>query len=343
MSETHREDTAAREPGLPAKVAFLRGHCGPGDEALETHFAWVVLAGPFAYKLRKPVRRGTMDYSTLEARRRDAAEDLRLNRRLAPTVYLDAVPLVVTADGALAIDAPGTVVDWLVRMRRLDRSLMLDALIARQAYSAAQLSAAAGLLAAFYRAATPAWSDPATFAPRLATQCESNAGVLAASELAPGVRRAAAALRGRQLDWIAAHRAELGQRVRAGRVIECHGDLRPEHVYLGERPCVIDCLEFDRDLRIMDAAEELRFLELECAECGDAAVGRALREQCLALAGDAVAAPLLAFYLSHRATTRAKVYAWRASELDGGSPTAWLARAEHYLDCARDSIGRAGA
>ena len=81
---------------LEAKVAYLRGLCGPGQlEAVETHFAWVFLIGDRAWKLRKPVRRDTMDYGSLEARRLDSLEEIRLNRRLAPDVYLGTAPLTL--------------------------------------------------------------------------------------------------------------------------------------------------------------------------------------------------------------------------------------------------------
>jgi aminoglycoside phosphotransferase family enzyme len=85
---------------LEEKLGYLHGLCGPGDEAIETHFAWVFLIGERALKLRKPVRRDTMDYSTLAARHLDSDEEVRLNRRLAPDVYLRTVPLVVAGPGA---------------------------------------------------------------------------------------------------------------------------------------------------------------------------------------------------------------------------------------------------
>jgi len=343
MIETASPGSDGRDPGFATRVAFLRGLCGPGDEAIETHFAWVFLIGSLAYKLRKPVRRGTMDYGSLEARRRDAAEDVRLNRRLAPDVYLDAVPLVLGHGGTFAVDAPGKVVDWLVRMRRLDRSQLLDALMARHEVPAPRLAAVADLLAGFYRRAPSAWPEPETLAARLDAQCESNARALASSGLAVDLRRAAAALRERQSAWLGRHASLLADRVREGRVVECHGDLRPEHLFLGEPVCVIDCLEFDRDLRIMDAAEELAFLELECWHGGDPATGRELRAQVLDRTADAVPGQLLAFYRSHRAATRAKVYAWRAAEPDGGSPAYWYARSVNYLAAAQDAMAGATA
>ncbi len=116
---------------LADKVRFLRRPATYTPRparitAIETHMAWVFLAGELAFKLKKPVRYHLLDYSTLGARRRACWQEVRLNRRLAPHVYLGVVPLVSTPGRELALDGPGTPVDWLVRMRRLSVTDMLD-------------------------------------------------------------------------------------------------------------------------------------------------------------------------------------------------------------------------
>jgi len=316
-------------PTLEEKLAFLCSLCGSGDEVIETHFAWVFLIGQLAYKLRKPVRRDTMDYSTLEARRFDSQEELRLNRRLAPAFYLDAVPLTLAAGGSLAIDGRGKAVEWLVKMRRLDRSLFLDAMLERRATVAPGLEQVVALLGNFYANLPPAITDPAALTERLRGQVEANFLVLSARG---GLD--ATTLRELQRQSLSSLREELERRVEEGFIVECHGDLRPEHLYLGEPVAVIDCLEFDRDLRIMDRAEELCFFELECQVAGYASVGECVRAGCLQRIGDHASGPLLAFYRSHRAATRAKLYVWRADEPDGDTPEAWHRRAARYVDLA---------
>ncbi len=320
---------------LEAKVAFLHGLCGHGDEAIETHFAWVFLLGDRAWKLRKPVYRDPMDYRSLEARRLDSLEDIRLNRRLAPGVYLGAVPLTQAANHQLAIDGPGEIVDWLVCMRRLDRSRLLEARLARGPANPESLQPVVRLLAEFYRAARPAISDGPEYAARVGRQVEANHRVLAPTGIA-GVE----ALLARQREFIAQRSALLEQRATGGCVVEAHGDLRPEHVYLDDSPAIIDCLEFDRDLRVLDRAEELSFLHLECARIGHEATGLALLRGCLAQLADHATDALLHFYRSHRAATRAKLYVWRASEPDGGQPGAWLDRAGSYVRSAIEDSAR---
>ena len=320
---------------LEAKVAFLRSLCEPHDEAIETHFAWVFLIADRAWKLRKPVLRDTMDFRSLEARRLDSIADIRLNRRLAPDIYLGTVPLTRTADGQCAIDGPGEIVDWLVCMRRLDRARLLDAQLARGPVDPEALRPVVRLLADFYRAAAPAISNGAAFVDRVERQVEANHRVLATAGIS-GVEMLIA----RQRESIAKHSTLLAQRAADGCVVEAHGDLRPEHVFMDASPAIIDCLEFDRELRVLDRAEELSFLYLECTRMGHEATGRALLRDCLAQLADHATDGLLHFYRSHRAATRAKLYVWRASEPDGGTPGEWLGRAGEYVRSALEDSAR---
>lgn len=322
---------------LERKVACLRALCGPGDEAIETHFAWVFLIGERAWKLRKPVRRDPMDYGTLEARRQGSLEELRLNRRLAPDVYLRVVPLNRDAAGGLAPDGPGDPVDWLVCMRRLHRRRQFDAVLARGPLPDGDLRGLARLLARFYRESRTVLPADEAFAARLGRQIEGNARVLLAATTPGGDE-----LVRLQHQYIHLHGAELERRIATGCLVEGHGDLRPEHVFLNCPPVVIDCLEFDRDLRLLDRAEELCFFELECAHAGHAAVGRSVREQCLQALEDPAPAALLDFFRSHRAATRAKLCIWRSGEPDGVDPRRWLAEAARYVATGLDDARRAG-
>jgi aminoglycoside phosphotransferase family enzyme len=322
---------AGRECSLEEKVAWLASRAGPGDEAIETHFAWVFLTGDRAWKLRKPVRRDAMDYGTLEARLVNSEEEVRLNRRLAPSVYLGVRALTCDTAGRLAIGGNGAIVDWLVEMRRLDRNRMLDVLLAAGRVTDRDLDRIASRLADFYAGEPPAVLDGTALAARLEAQVRANHAVLVPLD-AP----TADALQRRQLEFLAGHREWFEQRASRGCVIEAHGDLRPEHILLDEPPVVIDCLEFDRQLRVMDRAEELAFLELECGRIGAPQAGRHIARACLARLDDAPPVELSRFYRSHRAATRAKLYGWRASEPDG-PPQQWLATMRAYLGLAREA------
>jgi aminoglycoside phosphotransferase family enzyme len=328
--------SAANHGDLAARVAWLRSRLGTGDEAIETHFAWVFLVGDRAWKLRKPVCRDPMDYRGLESRRVGAGEEVRLNRRLAPGAYLGTRPLTWERGGHFAIDGRGEVVDWLVEMRRLDRGRMLDVLLAQGRVTAGDLHRIADVLADFYAREPAAVSEGAALAARLHTQILANHDVLGTLDAAGADR-----LHAVQAAFLAAHPEWLAVRAAEGCVVEGHGDLRPEHIVLDDPPVVIDCLEFDRNLRVLDHAEELEFLALECARIGHAAAGEAIGRECRARLGDDAPEPLRRFYRSHRAATRAKLYVWRASEPDDGSTERWFAAAREYLELALDAAQRA--
>jgi aminoglycoside phosphotransferase family enzyme len=329
---------ASDATGFDARVEFLRRRLGPGDEAIETHHAWVFLAGDRAWKLRKPVRRDTMDYSTLEARARNARAEVRLNRRLAPGTYLGVRPLVSDASGRLALGGAGRVVDWLVEMRRLDRSLALDRCLASGHCEEQALEQVVARLAGFYAKQPPAVTDGGDYVHGLERKVSANAAPLATVDA-----DAARQLHALQLRLLHDRAPLFESRAREGCIVEAHGDLRPEHVILCDPPVVIDCLEFDRNLRIQDRAEELAFLALECARIGHAALGDRLLRDCLVRLGDDAPGPLLAWYRSHRAATRAKLWAWRGIEPGASGASDWRGRARYYIDTALDAAAAAGA
>jgi aminoglycoside phosphotransferase family enzyme len=136
-------------------------------------------------------------------------------------------------------------------------------------------------------------------------------------------------------------RAWFDDRAINGCVVEAHGDLRPEHVVLTDPPVVIDCLEFDRNLRVLDRAEELEYFVLDGERIGQGAACREIARQCLARLGDPAPTGLLQFYRSHRAATRAKLYAWRAGEPDDGSPAQWLEASRQFIGIALLAVNRA--
>jgi aminoglycoside phosphotransferase family enzyme len=172
-------------------------------------------------------------------------------------------------------------------------------------------------------------TDGKELAARLSVQVEANRNVL--ESLGPDAARI---LCDAQLGFVQSRGDWLHARAAGGCVVEAHGDLRPEHILVDDPPAVIDCLEFDRNLRILDRAEELEFLSLECARLGHAATGERIARDCLARLHDDVPPALRRFYRSHRAATRAKLYVWRAGEPDGGTPQHWHAIAREYLGLA---------
>jgi len=334
-----------RRRTLAEKVAFLRrpeAYAGAPSrvEAIETHMSWVFLTGDLAYKLKKPVRYRYFDFRGLAGRRRNCEAEVRLNRRLAPSVYLGIVPLVVDADGKLRLEGEGGIVDWLVRMRRLPSERMLDRAIRDGTVQPAQLERVAVLLADFFRTADRVAIHPRTFRRRIADGiAESAAELLDTAFDLPAAR--VVRVRDTLDRTLALEAALFDRRVAAGRVVEGHGDLRPEHVCLGPDPTVIDCLEFRRELRILDWADELAFLAMECERLGSPATGATILDACCRHLGDAPPPSLIRFYKAQRAFLRARLAILHLRDHEVRNVRIWRPRALEYLSLAEAYAGPA--
>jgi aminoglycoside phosphotransferase family enzyme len=328
-------------PGLKEKVAFLSDPAvypvpSARVEAKETHRSWVFLTEAHAWKLKKPMRTDFLDFSTPEARHRNCEAEVRLNRRLAADVYYGLVPLLLTADHHLRLGGKGEVIDWLVKMRRLPAHRMLDQLIADHAILESDIESAAMLLARFYKHAIAIAITTEKYLERLAREiCANRAALLQEPQaFAPDlVNRIADA----QLQFLSSRAALLDARVHAGKIIEAHGDLRPEHICLVNPPAIIDCLEFNKEFRTMDSASELAFLALECKRLGASRVGEQFVATVCRETEDRPPDKLMHFYKSFHALLRAKIANWRLRESDETSKAKWIERAGSYLRLAASS------
>lgn len=334
-SDVYRMDSAE---SIAAKVDFLsrsRAYDSvPAQvDVVETHMSWVFLTDRVVYKLKKPIRFERLDFRTLEARRRNCEAEVRLNRRFAPAVYLGVVPLTFACSEGLRLDGTGATVDWLVKMRRLPRELMLDSALAAGEVPRGPLTNVGLLLARFYRDARPVATGTAAYRRRFAAGIADNR-----RQLLEPIYDLPAEPIARTCDSLArvvASRGEwLDQRAEARHVVEAHGDLRPEHICLGDPPEIIDCLEFNRELRLLDPVDELSYLALECERLGDSTVGRIVLNLYREVTGDAPAEELIAFYKSYRACLRAKIAIWHLRDATPREPARWPALARAYLGLA---------
>jgi uncharacterized protein len=297
-------------------------------ERVETHFAWVFLTGSRAYKLKKAIRLHAVDLRPLSAREHCCREEIRLNRRLAETTYL-AVQPVVEGEAGLSIGGRGRVVDWLVEMRELDRALMLDERLRAGEACAQALSHAVAHLRRLESVGRIASADP-----REALESVQARTREALIEIARPEFAVPAAL---HLAFAAAMRARLREAeqllgARAVRVRDGHGDLRAEHVWLGEPLQIIDALEFDAVLRRLDAAEDVAMLAVDTERLAGAWTRRALCAAHEELAADTVPDAVWQVYLGLRAAMRAKVALWHLDDARfAAEPDRWRNRAVAYL------------
>lgn len=328
--------TEPRADATPAQAALARStrlvdalrQSGPWPHPVqepiglvETHISWVLLTGPYAYKLHKPVNLGFLDFTGLEQRLHDCREELRLNLRLSQDLYLGLVAVVDSPAGLRVVEAseepgsaplPGGVLPLEVglRMRQFPQEALLPAALARGAIDGKQLEALALDLARFHQRAAVAPADGAYGTPAAVLQpVRDNI-----TALEPRLPAHAHPLLEQVRRWsercFADIRPLLEQRLAAGRVRECHGDLHLGNMLLLDgRIQVFDCLEFSPSLRWIDVISDMAFLVMDLEERGAPVLANRLLNAWLGETGDYDGLRLWHWYSSYRAMVRAKVAA----------------------------------
>ncbi|MBL8472077.1 MAG: AAA family ATPase [Rhodocyclaceae bacterium] len=276
-------------------------------ECVETHISWVLLAGRDAYKIKKALDLGFLDFRSRAARAHYCAEELRLNRRTAPDLYLEVVGLGGTPAAPAIATAPAF--DYAVRMRRFERAQVLDALAAAGRLRPEHIDALAETVARFHAGTAAAGMDEDYGSPAsIAAPVRQNFVQIAALLQAPTEREQLA----RCEDWAETSHAALAPifaaRRQAGFVRECHGDLHLGNVVLLDgRPTPFDCLEFDPALRWDDVMSDVAFLVMDLHTRGQPQLAARLLDRYLAATGDYAGLAVLDYYLAYRAMVRAKV------------------------------------
>jgi uncharacterized protein len=302
----------AAYPGAPETI-----------EVRHTHISAVFLAGPFVYKVKKPVDLGFLDFSTLEKRHHFCQEELRLNLRLAADVYLAVVPIVRTDSGGVRVEGAGEVVEWAVKMRRLADEATLESRLDRGEPLESTLAALARKIAEFHAAAERG-PHVAAFGrfEVVAGNARENL-VEAERQIGTGISRA---VLDRLLVLTEAalndHRALIERR--AKRLVPCdtHGDLRLGHVYVlpDRRPpadlVVIDCIEFNERFRFADPVADVAFLAMGLEFHGRRDLARMFIEAYFLHAHDDQGQALLGLYTAYRAAVRGKVEGLKATRAE---------------------------
>jgi len=302
---------------------------------IETHISWVFLAGDFAYKLKKPVDFGFLDFSTREKRRHYCQEELRLNRRFAPQLYLEVIPLGGSPE-APHFDQKGAL-DWVVKMKRFDSAQQFDRLQACGQLRGAQIEHFATHLAQFHRRAAVATKEqPFGSSDAICHPIQQNF-----SQLRPRLPAAQhpqlAALERWSLAACTRLAPSLEQRKTQGYIRECHGDVHLGNIaWHAGQPLLFDCIEFNENLRWIDPINEIAFLVMDLEDRGEDQLSWRFLNRYLEKSGDYAGVALLDFYKVYRALVRAKVACLRLAQTEpGGAEQAeapGLARS--YLDLA---------
>ena len=300
---------------------------------IETHISHVFLVGDRAYKLMKPLDLGFLDFSTLERRRQGCEEEIRLNRRLAPSFYIGIVPITGTPDRP-RVGGAGPALEFAVQMHRFDQAALLD----RCPLTPELVDRLAARVASFH-AEVPCADPVSHFGTPAAVLAPMLDNLRQIRERVTDLGRADSLdrLEAWTLDRWRTLIPVIERRRAEGRVRECHGDMHRGNIAMVDgEPLVFDALEFNPDLRWIDTASELAFLIMDLQEAGESGLAGRLLNRYLDLSGDYGAIEVLALYQVYRAMVRAKVLAIRLGQADlpAAEATAQRLNCIRYLDLA---------
>jgi aminoglycoside phosphotransferase family enzyme/predicted kinase len=310
------------------------GHPVGQVELRQTHISWVLLAGDFAYKIKKPVHWAFLDFSTLDLRRKYCEAELALNRLFAPDLYIGVVAIAPGPTG-LCMDSAAPAVEYAVKMRRFDESQRLDHVCGRGELKAQHLSVLATDLQAYYAAAPVAaahsdWGQPTLIGQQVLENFETSEPLLDKPELRIRLQQ----LRSWTQAQLALLEPVMRQRRQAGRIRACHGDLHLANlVWRGDRVQAFDCIEFSDALRWIDVLSDLAFVYVDLLARHQQGLANWWLSEVLQASAEEAALPLLRFYAVYRAMVRLKVACLRQGQ--GGDTHSEV---EAYLELAERLI-----
>ncbi len=284
-------------------------------EVIETHISWVLLTGPYAYKIKKPVNLGFLDFSTLEKRQHYCSEEQRLNARLAQGVYLEVVK--ITGDsGHPQINGSGDTIEYAIKMKQFPQDAQLDRVLARDALEPQHIDSIADKIAHFHQHIAHADKSSSFGTPKnIEAHCQDNFDEIEAHITDHSDIQCIEALR----HWTEKEFAHLNDgmvsRKTVGFIRECHGDLHLRNMaLLDDGVLIFDCIEFNDDLRWIDVISEIAFAVMDLQDRGNNRYAWRLLNRYLEITGDYAGLILLPYYLVYRAMVRAKVDCIRAHQ-----------------------------
>jgi aminoglycoside phosphotransferase family enzyme/predicted kinase len=327
-------NAAVDQARLVEALARSAGAQSAPARVLQTHISYVLLTGAHAYKIKKAVAFAFLDFRTLAARRHFCEEELRLNRRLAPELYLDVVPITGSVD-APVLGGEGAALEYAVKMREFPQDALASALLARGELDAGDIDALAARVAAFHAAIdsgpSPGFGTPDAILHLAQRNFAEIDPLLAAGDSERHELDALRAWTAREHDR---RHAAFERRYEQGFIRECHGDLHLGNIArIDGKVVIFDCIEFNDEMRWIDVMSEIAFTVMDLEDRGRADLAHRFLNTYLETTGDYAGLAVLPFYLAYRALVRAKVALLRAAQ-QGSAASASREEARGYLRLA---------
>jgi aminoglycoside phosphotransferase family enzyme len=309
-------------------------------ELVQTQMSFLFLTGEYVYKVKKPVNLGYLDYTTLEKRRFFCQQEIKLNRRLCPDIYLEVVP-IISRQGQISLGGEGEIIEYAVKMKQLPADRMMDKLLPQNMVTEEMVARVAEKLAAFH--------DKARTSPEISaygkleaikintdenfTQTEQYIDVSIPSDKYNRIKAYTD-------NFLESNKSLFDKRVKDGKIKDCHGDLHAAHVCLANGICIYDCIEFNDRFRYGDVASEVAFLAMDLDRFQHADLSQAFFNAYVRFSRDKELPQLLNFYKCYRAYVRGKVSSFMLDDpyISAEEKTGVLAAARRYFDLAESYI-----
>ena len=313
-------------------------------ELVQTQMSFIFLAGDYAYKVKKAVDLGYLDYTTLDKRKHFCHQEVMLNRRLCPEVYLGVVQ-VAEEEGRIVVEGKGEAMEYAVKMRRLPQERTMDNLLRRNQVSEEMVDRVAQRLAEFHQKAETneeisSFGDIGV----VVTNTDEN---FAQTERYIGIsipREKYEAIKAYTQGFISKNEQLFRQRTKQGRIRDCHGDLHAAHVCFTNGICIFDCIEFNDRFRYCDVASEIAFLAMDLDYHGHPDLSQHFVRTYQEISGDQELAQLIDFYKCYRAYVRGKVESFKLDDphISEEEKREILAMARRYFELAESYIMKGG-
>ncbi|MBC8274836.1 MAG: hypothetical protein H8E40_07705 [Chloroflexi bacterium] len=309
-------------------------------EMMQTQMSFLFLTGDYVYKVKKPVDLGFLDYTTLEKRRFFCQQEIELNRRLCPEIYLEVVP-IVSSQGQIRLVGEGETIEYAVKMKQLPAEQMMDRLLPQDLVMEEMVVRVAEKLASFH--------DKARTSPEISAYGKLDAIMINTEENFTQTERYMGIsisdqkyhrIKAYTNEFLKSNKSLFQKRIASGRIRDCHGDLHAAHVCISNGIYIYDCIEFNDRFRYGDVASEVAFLAMDIDRFKQADLSQAFVNAYVSLSQDKELLQLLNFYKCYRAYVRGKVESFKFDDpyVSEEEKASALAAARRYFELAESYV-----